>query len=64
LRVTTGLNQGPVTGSGGTSIVVALDVGDSGNAASAERDISPAPMAVATPTPFKKFLLSVMFVIL
>jgi hypothetical protein len=44
--------------------VVALDVGDSGNAASAERDISPAPMAVATPTPFKKFLLSVMFVIL
>jgi hypothetical protein len=44
--------------------VVALDVGDSGNAASAERDISPAPMAVATPTPFKKFLLSVMLVIL
>ena len=62
--VTTGLNQGPVVGSGGTSSVVAIELGDSGNAASAERETRPAPMAVATPTPFRKLLLSVMFSIL
>ncbi len=58
-RVTTGLNHGPVVGSGGTSRVVVIELGDSGSEASAEREINPAPMAAATPAPFRKFLRSV-----
>ena len=49
LSVTTGWYQGPVVGSGGTCNVVALEVGDSGSAASAERDTRPAPIAAAAP---------------
>jgi hypothetical protein len=44
--------------------VVASEVGDSGNAASAERDTRPAPIAAAAPIPLRKFLLSVITVIL